>query len=532
MKRGLVCLLVCLSVTAFVPWAGAEPANSPWDGVRTLFRSRLGSAEPKERERAFECLRDRSEPEAFDELLSGYKKVRAEGDQVRNLQERVERDYEELMNKLIALQAKSSQGELSPRDIEAFNKAEKKLTSQIDEQRRAAKNLENDWSRNRALLDSATAVASTILAALDPEPAQQALANLRLAWLEGKDPEGPMRWMDTLAGAHADTVTSELLRVLVDESIPTKARVAALTALAERGERKALKTMTALLKLPPEGFQLVTAAIAALRRLHDKAGVLPLIEFLRREDLGRLREDARDALVSLTGQEHGPYFDPWDAWWKESEKAFTMPASPFQAPPLAPAKKSRTFYGIHTFSDRVLYIVDLSESMSWAIGKRGVPGGENAKIVSLREELIGSVSSLDDGATFNVIAFNHEVMAWGGQGVVTANETSKRKLARWITEITPAGLTNIHDALEAGFNLILRTTGRPPFDTIFFLTDGRPTGGKVTDPKLILEAVRDWNSMANTTIHVIGIGQGEDVDQQFLQELAAIGKGKYIQRNN
>ncbi len=532
MKRGLIGLLVCLAVAAVVPWAAAEPADKPWEGVRTLFRSRLGSAEPKEKERAFECLRDRAEGEAFEELLGGYKKVRAEGDQVRNLQERVERDYEDLMNKLIALQAKSNQGELSPRDIEAFNKAEKKLAAQIDEQRRAAKNLENDWSRNRALLDSATAVASTILAAMKQEPVRQALANLRLVWLEGKDPEGPMRWMDTLAGAHSDEVTNELRRVLGDESILQKARVAALTALAERGEHKALEAMTALLKLPPEGFQLVTAAIAGLRRLHDKGAIVPLIEFLRREDLGRLREDARDALVSLTGQEHGPYFDPWDAWWKESEKAFAMPASPFQAPPLAPAKKSRTFYGIPTFSDRILYIVDLSESMSWALGKRGVPGGENAKIVSLREELIGAVGSLNEGATFNVIVFNHEVLAWGGQGVVTANDTSKRKLARWITEITPTGLTNIHDALEAGFNLILRTTGRPPFDTIFFLTDGKPTGGKITDPKLILEAVRDWNSVANTTIHVIGIGQGDDVDQHFLQELATIGKGKYIQRNN
>ncbi|MCP5115425.1 MAG: hypothetical protein GY953_31745, partial [bacterium] len=90
----------------------------------------------------------------------------------------------------------------------------------------------------------------------------------------------------------------------------------------------------------------------------------------------------------------------------------------------------------------------------------------------------GAVYNLPDGANMNVILFNHEVLPWQ-PGVVKATESSKKRLDRWINEMKPSGLTNIHDALEAAFRLILRTTGRPEFDTFFFLTDGKPTAGKV-----------------------------------------------------
>jgi len=527
-------ILLALGILLAAPSASvraSEDGERPWNAVRVVFRDRLDSEDPVERGRAFECLRGRSEPEALDELLRGYRKVRADGDRIRNQQERTERSYEMLLKKLFAAHKSFSEGSKGPRQIEQFNKKEKKYSAEIEQLRSEGKDLENDWSRNRALLDSATDVASSILSALAPEPTREALETLRSTWLDSRDPEGPMRWMDTLGSARSPLVIDELKKVLGTEGVPQGAHIAALQALAECGDPTAPERAKAMLKLPPDDFPVVGAAIAVLKRMHHKDAIPPLIEFLKREDLGRLRDDARAALVSLTGQEHGPYFDPWHRWWSENEQGFVMPAEPTSIPPSLMDKKSKTFYGIHSFSDRVLYIVDVSESMSWAPGKRGVPGGPAARILKLREELVGAVNGLDDGANFNVIAFNHEVVTWNGHGVATANETAKRKLARWVGEMEPTGLTNIHDALEAGFRLILRTTGRPPFDTIFFLTDGKPTGGKITDPALILDEVRDWNSVANITIHVIGIGRGEDVDQAFLQKLAEIGNGKYIQRD-
>ena len=67
--------------------------------------------------------------------------------------------------------------------------------------------------------------------------------------------------------------------------------------------------------------------------------------------------------MSLTGKRHGPFKDPWRTWWEESGPGFAMPDTP------QPANQERedgpgvTFYGIHTFSDRILFILDVSGSM-------------------------------------------------------------------------------------------------------------------------------------------------------------------------
>ncbi len=510
--------------------AHTDGSLPPWSTARDAFKARLKSKNAGEKARAFESLRGRPEAEALKELLNGYRKVRAEGDKIGNAQERAEREYEKLLDKLDAIRRKFEESQRSERDMEAFNKAERKLSKQLDEARTAARAFENHWWANRALLDSATDVAASILRKLPDEDLETALLDLRSLWLEGKDPEGPMRWMDTLAPVARPAVTKELHVALGNPDVALTSRVAALNALAGRRDGLVLERAFSFLELATSEFLLVAAAIAAIQLMHDRRGIAPMIDFLKRDNLGRLRDDAREALVSMTGQTHGPYFEPWSAWWTDAEESFQMPPDPCPTPTVVPEDKSKTFYGIHTFSNRLLYIVDVSASMNWAPGKRGRPGGDDAKIVTLREELSGAVNGLDDGAYFNVIVFNHSVVPWSARSVVHANDTTKKKLSRWINEIKPVGLTNIHDALEAGFRLILRGTGTPDFDTIFFLTDGKPTGGKVTDPERILEAVRDWNSVANARIHVIGIGHGKDVDELFLQKLAEIGRGKYVQR--
>jgi uncharacterized protein with von Willebrand factor type A (vWA) domain len=135
------------------------------------------------------------------------------------------------------------------------------------------------------------------------------------------------------------------------------------------------------------------------------------------------------------------------------------------------------------------------------------------------------VNRLNDGDGFNVIFFNHQVIPWQSRKV-EASQRTKKMLEGWVADQVPLGGTNIYDALEAGFKVALRTTGRSDLDTIFFLTDGKPTAGKIQDPEKILEVFREWNRTANLKIHCIGIG--EDHDQAFLEELARIGNGRYV----
>jgi hypothetical protein len=64
-------------------------------------------------------------------------------------------------------------------------------------------------------------------------------------------------------------------------------------------------------------------------------------------------------------------------------------------------------------------------------------------------------------------------------------------------------------------------------DTILFMTDGRPTAGKIQKPDQILEQVRAWNRTAKLKIHCVGVGEH---DEAFLQALAEIGGGEYVKR--
>ena len=52
---------------------------------------------------------------------------------------------------------------------------------------------------------------------------------------------------------------------------------------------------------------------------------------------------------------------------------------------------------------------------------------------------------------------------------------------------------------------------RTKVDTIFLVTDGAPTVGKVTDPSKLIAAITDINRSRGVTIHVIVFDKQEEV---------------------
>src|SRR5207247_883945 len=111
------------------------------------------------------------------------------------------------------------------------------------------------------------------------------------------------------------------------EAQDPRLRMAALDGLARRGDAvdpagavdaaRTLADATVLLDATP--WPLQAAAIDALRLLHRKEAIEPLIAFLGKDGIGRLREDAHRALKSLTGEAHGPYRQPWQDWWADAK---------------------------------------------------------------------------------------------------------------------------------------------------------------------------------------------------------------------
>ena len=78
------------------------------------------------------------------------------------------------------------------------------------------------------------------------------------------------------------------------------------------------------------------------------------------------------------------------------------------------------------------------------------------------------------------------------------------------------GPTNVHDALAAAF-------ADQEIDTIFLLTDGRPSVGPIVDPSQLADEVERWNFSRSIRIHTIAIGAKSD----FLARLAKDSGGQH-----
>lgn len=113
-----------------------------------------------------------------------------------------------------------------------------------------------------------------------------------------------------------------------------------------------------------------------------------------------------------------------------------------------------------------------------------------------------------------------------------ARDQFREEAIKYVDGQSSGGGTNIHDSLERCFEMAGKGVTDPAadidLDTIFFLTDGTPTQGKVTDPEKILEKVREWNKLGRIRVHTIGVGTEQNVD--LLRRLARENGGRYVKK--
>ena len=214
-------------------------------------------------------------------------------------------------------------------------------------------------------------------------------------------------------------------------------------------------------------------------------------------------------------------------------------------------KKSESYYGIETgASKKVVYVLDISGSMEGkaetdlqgniistagskvgnAVGNK--VGGTVGNIISkqtnnqltklgkAKKELMPSIRGLSEDTYFTIIVFENSVKKLNKQ-LVQANATNKNLAIAYLEKLSSGGGTNISDALEESF-------GFQDVETIFLLSDGEPTAGKITNPDGIVSKAKEWNSSQKVIIHTIGLG--EDCDKEFMKKLANENGGQFIDK--
>jgi len=348
--------------------------------------------------------------------------------------------------------------------------------------------------------------------------------------------------IDALGSLGDPRAAPALTRIAVETDVP--AAISALRALVAIGDvDAALEAVLAATR--HDDWQVRATAIEAIVTLRPKPGIDALIERLRVEE-GRLRGDAYQALRDLTFTQFADDPDLWQRWWDRNRDRFELPDPEAVAQARArrleegtryTAGVAQAFLGVETTSENILFVIDVSSSMEDPFGDKSrlLESGRRydslQRLAIVKEELVATIEELPDTTSFNVLSFARDVDAWKKRSV-RANVLNKNNAIRWVERLQPVGgaassfrarsglgsdaeqgSTNTHLAIMTALGVPVEDQRMPytpdsrnPIDTVFFLTDGEPTSGVMTDMNEIVDEVRRENAFRNVQIHVIYVG--------------------------
>jgi len=285
-------------------------------------------------------------------------------------------------------------------------------------------------------------------------------------------------------------------------------------------------------RLDDEHWPVRAAVVRELARIRKKESVDLLIARMQKED-GRLLDDITGALRRLTGRDFEPQADPWRIWWEKNRAAFKPPPAPKEGETILGKRDGKAvyFYGIRSQSKRVVFCIDISGSMNFPLDGRG--GSKPARIIRAKKELNQALTALPEDALFNIVVYSVSVKIWKKR-MQPANLKSKQAARKFVDRLDPTGGTNIFDALLTSLDVAAGGVGKkkrkkgkdPEADTIFFLTDGQPTAGRITDAQQILEEITRRNAVLGVKIHAVGVSKEQNAG--FLLNLAKRNHGQYV----
>ncbi len=235
-------------------------------------------------------------------------------------------------------------------------------------------------------------------------------------------------------------------------------------------------------------------------------------------------------LRRLTGQTLGPMGPAWTEWWSGARADWTKPAA--VTDPVVDSAAGTKFFGLDIRSSRVLFLLDRSWSMEFGMGFDGKNlttafDGEQKIEVACRE-LIQSIRSLPDDASFNVIAYGTDLKPFGTK-LVAATQSGRKSAIAWIEKLDLAGATNVSGALMEAFTIAAGGPNSKDIeipDTIVLLSDGVPNCGPIPDADTLVAEIDRLNPGKRMKIHCVYLGN--EGDAKFMESLARRNGGQFV----
>jgi hypothetical protein len=198
-----------------------------------------------------------------------------------------------------------------------------------------------------------------------------------------------------------------------------KAWISKADALGSYGEAAAKATVPVTTRLNGADWQVRLTACRVLAKIGNADAVTPLIDRLEQEG-GRVRKEILAALKAVTHDDLGQNVQSWRDWWRKQksrgiDKPVEKPVNPEDeryAKPKPPKPDEAAYYGRRIFSQSMLFVLDISQSMETKIeidpaeaGKLGgLPNGP--RIMVAKQAAIDAIQKLDPRARFNVVFFS------------------------------------------------------------------------------------------------------------------------------
>jgi len=367
------------------------------------------------------------------------------------------------------------------------------------------------------------------------------------------------------------------LTELVEDKSPM-IQIAAIDGLSERADPSSLPLFLRVLS-ENRTWEVKWAALLGIEKKADEAVIEPLIDNLGRcrADEGRLKDLYVRILRKLLKSEMDTDdANAWKALWQSKKSGLES------APGVTLADMTQ-FYGLKTRSTRLVFVLDKTGSMSDAGSEPDRPayklpmeatgpdkeppadkiardecqkilkrwGALTAKtrIDVAKKELINTLYVLSPKVHFNVIWFEATPSPWR-QELVPATWANKLDAIMATDKVIASGGTNIWDAMELGFRMIEVASAKAVMidkkinyatatngvDTMFFMSDGRPTLGKVVGTDEVIFELRKVNRLRKVTVHTICVGDRvpgsailDGPDPAFLKRIADQNNGDFIQ---
>lgn len=335
-------------------------------------------------------------------------------------------------------------------------------------------------------------------------------------------PEYVERLVRTLGRFHTSHVIRELLAL--GDRLDKPSRDLFLEAILEgldegsaANDPQLVETLRELASAPrfQDELGLKRCVVQAAIGLRQKSAVEFLVGQLPSLD-GELRHDSVQHLRRVTQQALGMEPAAWQKWWLKEGANFVFPDLQTLAGPKPEDAQGAPlyYYDIPIVARRLVFVLDTSRSMG--------AGGTVSRLEAAKRELIATIQKLPDDTLFNIVIFNSEVSPWQ-MHLRTASATNKAQAAAFVQAQKPNGKTATYDAIHAALAV---DSG---LEAIFFLSDGAPSEGTITQPDAVLAALRQQNRTRRLKIHTLGAFGGQQAagPEGFMRKLAEQNYGQF-----